>query len=185
MLKRIGIQLGISDMEVNFLSESNAIEDERTHTALIDSIKAWQYAKENKNDITLDYILNIHKLLMNRLCPDIAGKLRDCDVWIGGRRCRFINKKILERDLNRWAIASQLYNKETKTQHKIYIKNITKSAHVQFERIHPFVDGNGRTGRILMNAMRVNAGLPILVIHEGKEQALYYHWFNENNKDGE
>ena len=49
--------------------------------------------------------------------------------------------------------------------------------HIWFEKIHPFEDGNGRTGRILMNIQRLNAGLPLLIIHEGKEQMEYYKWF--------
>jgi hypothetical protein len=52
-----------------------------------------------------------------------------------------------------------------------------KKAHVAFETIHPFVDGNGRIGRILMNWQRLQEGLPILIIHEGPEQMEYYKWF--------
>jgi Fic family protein len=55
---------------------------------------------------------------------------------------------------------------------------VSKVLHVQYEKIHPFVDGNGRTGRIFMNWWRINNGLPILVIHEGKEQWEYYKWFD-------
>ena len=55
--------------------------------------------------------------------------------------------------------------------------NLIKRWHIQFEHIHPFEDGNGRVGRILMNFQLVKKGLPILVIHEGKEQREYYKWF--------
>ena len=54
---------------------------------------------------------------------------------------------------------------------------ISKTLHVKYEKIHPFVDGNGRTGRIFMNWWRIKNNLPILVIHEGKEQMDYYKWF--------
>lgn len=53
-----------------------------------------------------------------------------------------------------------------------------KNHHVEYEIIHPFVDGNGRTGRMFMNWERLKGGLPILVIHEGEEQQEYYKWFN-------
>jgi Fic family protein len=51
---------------------------------------------------------------------------------------------------------------------------------VAFERIHPFRDGNGRVGRIIMNAQRLQAGLPILII-PASERRLYYEWFRGGN----
>jgi len=54
--------------------------------------------------------------------------------------------------------------------------------HVTYEGIHPFVDFNGRTGRMFMNWERMQAGLPILIIKAdwpkiGGEQMEYYKWF--------
>ncbi len=51
-----------------------------------------------------------------------------------------------------------------------------KIAHVEFERIHPFEDGNGRVGRIVMNWQRLKAGLHVLVIRE-VDKLEYYKWF--------
>ena len=45
------------------------------------------------------------------------------------------------------------------------------SVHDRFERIHPFLDGNGRVGRILMNQLRLQLGLPWLTVRfEDREQ---------------
>jgi len=49
--------------------------------------------------------------------------------------------------------------------------------HINFEKIHPFIDGNGRIGRMLLNWQRVKLGLPVLVIKESEKQE-YYKWFN-------
>lgn len=46
--------------------------------------------------------------------------------------------------------------------------------HHEFECVHPFVDGNGRAGRLLLNALRLDAGLPWLTVHPGDEQHEYY-----------
>jgi DNA phosphorothioation-dependent restriction protein DptG len=58
-------------------------------------------------------------------------------------------------------------------------ERICKAYHIEFEGIHPFEDGNGRVGRILLNVHRISVGLPILIIHEGAEQMKYYEWFRE------
>ena len=65
-------------------------------------------------------------------------------------------------------------NEDTTRMEKL-IDKITEN-HVKFESIHPFVDGNGRTGRLLMNWIRIKIGLPILVIKES-EKFEYYKWF--------
>jgi hypothetical protein len=53
-----------------------------------------------------------------------------------------------------------------------------KNAHIRFERIHPFVDGNGRTGRMLMWWHERMLGLePTLIKAEEKEK--YYEWFKD------
>ena len=59
------------------------------------------------------------------------------------------------------------------------VEEIIKS-HIVFEQMHPFADGNGRTGRILMNIQMLNQEYPLLIIHEGKEQQEYYKWFNKS-----
>lgn len=53
-----------------------------------------------------------------------------------------------------------------------------REAHVRFERIHPFVDGNGRTGRMLMWWQELRDGeLPTMIRFEEREQ--YYGWFEK------
>ena len=54
--------------------------------------------------------------------------------------------------------------------------------HICFERIHPFRDGNGRTGRMLLNQQLLNAGLlPILVTDQSK----YRQAFRRYDKSGD
>lgn len=51
-----------------------------------------------------------------------------------------------------------------------------KESHIQFEKIHPFIDGNGRTGRMLMWARQSMLGQPLTQITR-KNVAEYYDWF--------
>lgn len=163
----------ISGDELEFLEHSNYIENERSPEAMEDAIRAWIWAYKRK--INFDNILVIHRILMKRLRPDIAGKLRDCDVFIGGHRKIFVSQALLKDEVRQWVtkIRAKLVDNKWDT-----LQLHAQNCHVAFEQIHPFQDGNGRVGRILYNLQRIRAGLPIHIIHEGSEQRAYYEWFN-------
>jgi len=165
----------IDPVELEFLKHSNWIEAEYGDVALEDAIVAWEYFK--KKDIEVESILVAHLLLMRRLNKKIAGKLRDCNVWIGGRKLEFISQGIIKDDLE--FICEAINASITKGQLTTEVaEQVTKDLHIDFEHLHPFNDGNGRVGRMIMNAHRLKLGLPILVIHQGKEQYEYYKWFS-------
>lgn len=160
----------LTKQEIEFLKESNAIEREYSEKALEDAKHSWNFAKRHKhNEIDIEFIKLIHQELMKRLNPRIAGKIRGIDVWVGNRKG--LDPKEIELSLRDWCLGANS---------KIDVdKGTIEQDHIWFEKIHPFEDGNGRTGRILMNIQRLNAGLPILIIHEGEEQMEYYKWFKE------
>jgi len=146
-----------------FLKESNAIEREYSDEALEDSKDAWALAMRNNKEITIDFICKIHRQLLKTINPHIAGKLRKVEVQVGFRVC--MPSKVVESHLK------ELCSKIPNTEEEI------KEWHILFEHIHPFEDGNGRVGRIIMNIQRLKIGLPLLIIHTGKEQKSYYGWF--------
>ena len=168
--------------ELEFLDHSNRIEGEYSNQALEDAILAWEYIKDLDVEcqFNVETILYVHYLLMRRLRPDIAGKLRECDVYIGGRKCIFISKTLLEDSLRELCIEINLCNQSVSygkdDDYDLLLDRFTRAMHVRFENIHPFEDGNGRCGRILMQAHRLKLGLPILIIHE-KDKYKYYEWF--------
>jgi Fic family protein len=158
----------ITEEVAEFIRESNAIEGEYSKIAFDDACTAYNYAytaMKDKKKFTKAIILNIHKRLMHRLSPSIAGKFRTVPVYIGGREA--INASQIKDELN------ILCSLPATTEEFI------KKWHIEFERIHPHQDGNGRTGRIIMNIQRIKLGLPILTIHEGLEQIKYYTWFKQ------
>ena len=91
-----------------FLQQSNWIEKEYDNKSLEDAEKAWKYAmryKEgfiNNRGISINYVLNIHKHLLNRLNKQIAGKFKRCDVYIGGEIKRFISDKYSNDVMQGW-----------------------------------------------------------------------------------
>jgi Fic family protein len=153
------------------LHQSNLIEGIDSKEADEDAYDAWKFA-EKKEVITVADILYIHKILMRRQNPRIAGKIRDCDVFIGGKRKIFISESLIKADLQMKVcfemIAKGNFNKDGKT----------RQVHIAFEGIHPFEDGNGRVGRILYNWHRLKLGMLLFIIHVGDEQQDYYSWFS-------
>lgn len=150
---------------VDFLRESNAIEDVWDEKSLECSKKAWEYIIKRKK-LTCEVVLNTHKILMENqpLLDKEKGNFRTVPVWIGNREGK------------PWFAVPELTAQwcENAKMHTEW--EDIKRDHVMFETIHPFIDGNGRMGRILMNCQRIHAGLPILVIEEKKKWD-YYKWF--------
>jgi len=161
---------------LKFLEESNKIEGVFGNEALKDAYKAWKYAVKHVDDMNIEHVLGIHKRLLGRLDPFIAGKIRNCDVYIGGRCCMFISVQLIEEDINKVIKMMNYFNDEDIWKER---EAMAKHAHIEFEYVHPFVDGNGRVGRILYNIHRIKLGLPIHVIHTGQEQYKYYKWFKQ------
>lgn len=155
--------------EITFLRESNNIEDEWDDISLQDAILAWEYIKDQP-ELTIENILETHKLLMaNRdtIEDKYKGQFRDGPVWIGGREGKpwFVVSDLIENwcnDANSHIISEDF--------------DIPKEEHIAYESIHPFFDGNGRTGRIFYNWQRKRLGLGIDIIWENEKQD-YYEWF--------
>lgn len=171
---QIGEKKYKANVEDEFLKESNAIENVRDDQSFRDAQQAWKYLKRQKI-LTRDVVSTTHKILMvhQNLDEKYKGEFRDCAVFIGGRRA--MNWMQIPARLREWMAAMNMSMQNEKN--KSPLERRARGLHVEYEKIHPFIDGNGRTGRMFMNWHRLYIGLPILVIHEGKEQMDYYKWF--------
>lgn len=102
------------------------------------------------------------------------GYFRDVPVYIGGREGLRADK--IDEAINVWLKNVQDLIDNGEDAHPVVLRKIITSQHIKYEKIHPFIDGNGRTGRMFMNWTRLKAGLPILVIWANKKDN-YYKWF--------
>lgn len=158
--------------EIEFLEESNKIEREYSTEALEDAMTAWNFAKRHQHMINLDFIKIVHQELLIRLNPRIAGKFRECGVGV-------MTKEGFKEAINWNLIKEELRFLCNPGLHPTVSESLIKDWHIRFEEIHPFEDGNGRVGRIIMNIQRIKEGFDLLIIHEGDEQQEYYKWFKE------
>lgn len=156
---------------LSFIKESNNIEDVWDDQSLIDSFEAWQYLV-SQPEINPDVIRETHHILMRNqktLLPEEVGQFRTQEIRIGGHlgeHFAFVPGLIEE-----WC---QKTNELVKNKSPLEWRD----QHVSYEKIHPFIDGNGRTGRMFMNWHRLKIDLPILIVKDA-EKYFYYDWFNQ------
>lgn len=146
------------------IRESNLIEGYDDLEFDKQSMVAWNYLKD-QDKLTKGVICKVQKLITLKqtdLQPDWRGYYRKIDVWVGG------HKGVAPANIDlrvKWL---------TKHMHQFTPKN----AHVEFEIIHPFVDGNGRTGRMLMWWHEIMLEKPPTLILNSQKRD-YYKWFEE------
>lgn len=128
--------------------------------------------KKKKVDESL--ILKLHSILMNGIRSD-AGLYRRQGVRIVGVNLPTANY-LRVPDLMPTVMAEA--TKKTKD-----IIGLTAKTHSRFEQIHPFSDGNGRIGRLLMNAMLLKTNLAPAIINQKRKQLYYTYLYKAQTKN--
>ena len=112
-------------------------------------------------------IRNIHQLILKNIDDENAGRYRQQNVLISGATTNPPDYTLLN---DKMAHFIDWYNTEAHNLHPV--ERATK-VHADFVGIHPFVDGNGRTSRLLMNLELMKAGYPPSVITVENRLAYY------------
>ena len=136
------------------------------------AIKLARRIGEQREKITLQAILDIHKELMGDAFPEIAGRFRKKGEDIKKLKCvepppgRLVGERIYEFWIEldrRLATISKSPSKRTKTQMRSWFNaviDVAAWAQHGLSAIHPFCNGNGRVARLLSNVILRRFGLP-------------------------
>ncbi len=113
---------------------------------------------ELNKDIDKDFIINVHKKLMENVDSRIG--FRTTDIRVVRSRFKASPGKYVLTDMN---LLLEWSKKNKKKLHPLVFAAIF---HHKFEKIHPFSDGNGRTGRMLLNYILIRDNYPPLIIRK-------------------
>jgi Fic family protein len=150
------------------LCESNAIEGVYDRTALVQAHRAWKYLMTVQT-MTTRAVRHAHAILMKHqpLASKYVGDWRDIPVYIGGVK-KIQPKVVIQEEMARWCFKTNTVDRN--------FDPIT--LHIEFENIHPFVDGNGRMGRLLLNWHLVKRNKSKLLVYTEANKHTYYMLFD-------
>ncbi|QPK80032.1 Fic family protein [Corynebacterium lizhenjunii] len=146
--------------------EAEAFQTGRGNAALISANTTMMRKAIHTRHIDSESIRAMHALLLGSESPHIAGVFRNEPVWIGGSDAHPVGALFVPPH---HSYVQSLLEDLTEFIRREDIPALAKAAlaHAQFETIHPFADGNGRTGRALVHAilgqssLTTNGVLPI------------------------
>jgi Fic family protein len=168
---RIGFTYSSNALEGNSLTESETkiiIEDGltiggktiREHSEALGHSEAYTYLNTliKKNTITEHNILELHRLFYYRIDAKKAGKYRKQQVYISGTDYLPPNHKKIPDLMKKFVLGIP------ELKEKSHPVTLAAKLHERIATIHPFIDGNGRTARLLMNLSLLQDGYPIVII---------------------
>jgi len=135
--------------------------------------RVFEYIKDkvNTKNIDKDLILLLHKMLISNINENIAGRFRKQHEYVR------VGTYIAPAPEHVEAMVDALLLEYSSRHAEHFLEKISEF-HLEFEHIHPFCDGNGRIGRILINYQLIQLGFPPIIIRD-KEKAAYYKSFGE------
>jgi len=129
--------------------------------------------KRNELSLTSETILLVHKMLIENIDDNIAGRFRMKNEYVR------VGSHIAPAPEHVERMVDAILSEHASNINDYPIDKIAKF-HLDFETIHPFLDGNGRIGRVIVNFQLNKLGFPNLIIRN-KEKKIYYQSFREYN----
>lgn len=175
---RLGLTFSSNALEGNSLTESETkvvIEDGLTIEGkplrdvyeAVGHARAYDYLFQLATNKTLEEqdVLELHRLFYQQIDPEHAGKYRQVAVFISGSKYPVTAPQKVASEMKKFV---NWFNKQETKLHPVEFAALT---HKKFVFIHPFIDGNGRLSRLLMNLALLRneysiALIPAVLRHE-------------------
>lgn len=132
-----------------------------------------------EKDFDLDIIFDTHEILMDRLHHE-RGMFKTEQNYIKGADFNTCSPQDAYMLMKQWVdnINYSIGNAADESE----IIDLVCESHIEFERIHPFADGNGRTGRLLMNHLLLKNEIPPFVIEKDDKEEYIYFLANQDSE---
>lgn len=127
--------------------------------------------KSRQSEINRETLLFLHKMLIGGIDENIAGRFRAKGEYVRVGTYVAPAPEHVERMIDATLL-------EYSSNHSVYFLEKIASFHLDFETIHPFCDGNGRIGRVIINYQLGQLGFPVIIVRD-KEKKEYYGAFDE------
>ena len=139
--------------------------------------KALEFMNNYKGELNEAFILKLHSIIVKDVLEKFAGRYRETSVKIFGSDARFPQSHLVPQSMKGliyW------YNENKK---KLHVFELAVLFSMKFVTIHPFLDGNGRISRLLMNFILKKNKYPLINIYN-KQRAEYLKVVRKaNNED--
>ena len=145
----------------------------REHLEAINHTEAISYIKDiAKQDIEISErtIKEIHALILHGIDRENAGRYRTVPVMISGSTHIPPQPYLIEKQMEDFILRFKQMEKE-----KVHPVLIAAYLHDELVRIHPFIDGNGRTSRLLMNLYLLRNGYVIITLKGSNDAKVSYY----------
>ena len=165
-----GNQLSLDEIKEALLNDvviaNKPLSDHIAIVGYRDAMRLAQVYVDSNRRITEHEIKRLHAQMMIDK-QDISGEYRSFNLTIQGHRPTSYEK------------VGQKMQKLAESKPPEYAHIIESAAffHLRLEKIHPFADGNGRVGRLIINIMLEQAGLPPIIIY-AEDRPAYYEALN-------
>jgi Fic family protein len=144
----------------------------REHLEAINHYEAVGFIKsiaEKKEPFNERMLKDLHALVLRGIDPENAGRYRTVNVRIAGSRHIPPDALVVQELME---IYFEFYEKQ---KDKIHPVLLSAKLHEKLVTIHPFIDGNGRTARLIMNLVLLQAGYPIVNITGDSQGRISYY----------
>lgn len=155
------------DMEVSRDVSAREVFEAKNLARVIGYIRTKAQEKESDEEL----MLLLHRILITGIRDDIAGRFRSKGEYVR------VGTHIAPAPEHVGLMIEGILS-EYGSNHESYFLDKIAKFHLDFENIHPFCDGNGRIGRVLICYQLIRLGFPLVIIRD-KEKETYYSGFTE------